>query len=49
MKILKKRGLEIDPVVHQIQYSTKWSNTLKQFRRLLPTTWLSVFDHFVLA
>ena len=26
---------------------TKWSNTLKQFVGNLPTTCLSVFDHFV--
>ena len=26
---------------------TKWSNTLKQFVRKLPTNCLSVFDHFV--
>ena len=26
---------------------TKWSNTLKQFVRNLPTNCLSVFDHFV--
>ena len=26
---------------------TKWSNTLKTFRRLLPTNCLSVLDHFV--
>ena len=26
---------------------TKWSNTLKQFVRKLPTICLSVFDHFV--
>ena len=26
---------------------TKWSNTLKQFVRNLPTSCLSVFDHFV--
>ena len=26
---------------------TKWSNTLKQIRRLLPTNCLSMFDHFV--
>ena len=25
----------------------KWSNTLKQFIGKLPTSWLSVFDHFV--
>ena len=27
--------------------STKWSNTLKQFVEILPTNFLSVFDHFV--
>ena len=27
--------------------STKWSNTLKQFVGILPTNFLSVFDHFV--
>ena len=26
---------------------TKWSNTLKQFVRNLPTNCLSVYDHFV--
>ena len=26
---------------------TKWSNTLKQFVGNLPTTWVSVFGHFV--
>ena len=26
---------------------TKWSNTLKQFVGNLPTSYLSVFDHFV--
>ena len=26
---------------------TKWSNTLKQFVRNLPSNYLSVFDHFV--
>ena len=26
---------------------TKWSNTLKQFVRKLPTNCFSVFDHFV--
>ena len=26
---------------------TKWSNTLKKTRRLLPKNCLSVFDHFV--
>ena len=26
---------------------TKWSNTLKQFVGNMPTTCLSVFDHFV--
>ena len=26
---------------------TKWSNTLKQFARNLPTNCLSVFDYFV--
>ena len=26
---------------------TKWSNTLKQFVRNLPTNCLSVFDHFM--
>ena len=26
---------------------TKWSNTLKQFIRSLPTNYLSVFDHFM--
>ena len=26
---------------------TKWSNTLKQFVGKLPTSYLSVFDHFV--
>ena len=28
-------------------YSTKWSNTLKQFVGKLPKNCLSVFDHFV--
>ena len=26
---------------------TKWLNTLKTIRRLFPTNYLSVFDHFV--
>ena len=32
---------------HLSAYPTKWSNTLKQFFRSLPTNGLSVFDNFV--
>ena len=32
---------------HLSANSTKWSNTLKHFVGELPTSFLSVFDHFV--
>ena len=45
---LKRKSEETKKKINPLSANpTKWSNTLKQFVGKLPTSFLSVFDHFV--